>query len=138
MPTLPFPSITNLSVVPSAVEEAMEKRPLDTSYPTVHAPADAPPVNESAAFVLEKISSLLLGVVVPMPTLPVFAMGKIVVVAVPAVVDEMVKSAWPAVSPTELAMENFAHGVVVPMPTLPLLSFLLLRPGGFASFLKEH
>src|SRR3989338_4195871 len=35
MPTLPELSITNLSVVPSAVEDAMEKRPFDTSYPIV-------------------------------------------------------------------------------------------------------
>src|SRR3990167_3980472 len=70
MPTLPLPLMTNLSVVPRAVEEAIENLPLDTSYPIVHAPAVAPPENSNADLVAEYILKRLFGVVVPMPTLP--------------------------------------------------------------------
>src|SRR3989344_1908943 len=50
MPTFPLPVMTNRSVVPRAVDEAIAKRPLLMSYPIVHCPALAPE-NESAAFV---------------------------------------------------------------------------------------
>src|SRR3989344_1052232 len=70
MPTLPLPLMTNLSVVPRAVEEAIENMPLETSSPIVHAPAVAPPENSNADLVAEYILKRLFGVVVPMPTLP--------------------------------------------------------------------
>src|SRR3989344_2440883 len=69
MPTLPVLSITNLSVVPSAVEDAIENLLLETSYPIVHEPAAAPE-NSNADFVAEYRVVRLFGVVVPMPTLP--------------------------------------------------------------------
>src|SRR3989338_1009303 len=52
MPTLPELFITNLSVVPSAVEDAMENLLLETSYPIVQEPAAAPE-NSNADFVAE-------------------------------------------------------------------------------------
>src|SRR3989344_3568391 len=52
MPTLPELFITNLSVVPSAVEDAIENLLLETSYPIVQDPAAAPE-NSNADFVAE-------------------------------------------------------------------------------------
>src|SRR3989338_9140546 len=51
IPTFPALVMTNLSVVPSAVELAIANRPFEISYPIVHCPAEAPE-NESAAFVV--------------------------------------------------------------------------------------
>src|SRR3990167_1678036 len=70
MPTLPELFITNLSVVPRAVELAIENLLLETSYPIVHEPA-VEPENSNADFVAEYNVVRLFGVVVPMPMLPV-------------------------------------------------------------------
>src|SRR3989338_11296504 len=52
IPTLPLPPrMTNLSCVPSAVDDAIANRPFVMSYPTVHCPAEAPE-NERADFVV--------------------------------------------------------------------------------------
>src|SRR3989338_8102100 len=89
MPTLPVLSITNLSVVPSAVEDAIENLLLETSYPIVHEPAAAPE-NSKADFVAAYRAVRLLGVVVPIPTLPVLSLPHLSVV--PRAVGDVIEN----------------------------------------------
>ena len=71
MPTLPAPSMVNLVLVPSAVEEAiLNLLASAVSMPMVQAESPLPVVNPRAGVVALKIESELFGVVVPMPTLP--------------------------------------------------------------------
>src|SRR3989344_4460415 len=133
MPTLPVLPTTNLSVVPSAVEDAIENLLLETSYPIVHEPAAAPE-NSNADFVVEYRCVRLFGVVVPMPTLPVLSITNLSVV--PSAVEDaienlLLETSYPIVHEPAAAPETSnadfvaeyrfvrLFGVVVPMPTLP-------------------
>src|SRR3990167_2738260 len=109
MPTLPELFITNLSVVPRAVELAIENLLLETSYPNVHEPA-VEPENSNADFVAEYNVVRLFGVVVPMPTLPS--------IINPLVGAAVVSYPAPKLPPPETL--NFDPGATSPMPTLPL------------------
>ena len=83
MPTLPFPLITNLSLEPKTVEEAILKEPSVASTPIVQLLVAVPPEvkrMEESAFVLKR-DKRVRGVVVPMPTLPLACTTKCVVVA---------------------------------------------------------
>src|SRR3989338_8458613 len=110
MPTLPELFITNLSVVPSAVEDAIENLLLETSYPIVQEPAAAPE-NSNADFVAEYRVVRLFVVVVPMPTLPS--------IINPPVGAAVVSYPLPKLPPP-LTL-NIDPGAVSPMPTRPLL-----------------
>src|SRR3989344_5740973 len=88
MPTLPVLSITNLSVVPSAVEDAIENLLLETSYPIVHEPAAAPE-NSNADFVAEYRVVRLFGSALPLPTLPFRSITNLSVV--PSAVEDAIE-----------------------------------------------
>jgi hypothetical protein len=68
------------------------------------------------------MSNLAPGAAVPIPTLPLAKTVKSVLVAVPAVVEAIVKSGVLAAVEAELEMESKEYGEVVPIPVKPLLT----------------
>ena len=135
MPTLPELFITNLSVVPSAVEDAIENLLLETSYPIVQEPAAAPE-NSNADFVAEYRVVRLFGVVVPMPTLPAKYAFPVVVappemVSPPACVPSpMVEEARKRLPPVNVLLlaSSVEEAAVIVMSALPLKEVpLMLR-----------
>src|SRR3989344_4661150 len=107
MPTLPLPSITILTFDVIEEEDAMANRLFVTSYPIDHTPLVAPPENPCTAAVGLYTVSKLLGVVVPMPTLPS--------IINPPVGAAVVSYPLPKLPPP-LTL-NIDPGAVSPMPT---------------------